>query len=87
MKIVLLTADRECAKCRKAKAILARIAERFPHVQIEILRVSDPAAAPYGIVMSPTVVVDDTIIASGRPPNEEKLAAYIEANSPGTGNS
>jgi hypothetical protein len=80
MRIVLVVAETECAKCRKAKEVLGRIAGRFPDVEVTSLAVTDPAAAPYGIVMSPTTILDGTIIASGRPPNEAKLAAFLEAN-------
>jgi len=73
-----VTAEVECAKCREAKAILARIARQLPGVEIVALKATDPEAAAYGIVMSPTVIVDNTIIASGRAPNEKKLTAFLE---------
>jgi len=79
VRITLVTADVECAKCREVKAVLGRVAERFPTVEVQVLRANDPEAAAYGIVMSPTVIVDTTIIASGRVPNERKLTAFIEA--------
>ncbi len=81
MRVLLVTAEAECAKCREAKAILARIAERIEGVEVVSLKVSDPEAAAYGIVMSPTVIVDDTIIASGRAPNERRLAAFLQGRS------
>lgn len=83
MKIVLLTAPRECAKCREAKAIIQRISERNPSVETLLLRTDDPQAARYGVVLSPTVVVDDTIVTSGRAPNERKLLAYIDRSARG----
>ncbi|MBM3501932.1 MAG: thioredoxin family protein [Armatimonadetes bacterium] len=79
MRILLVTAEVECAKCREAKAILARVAEQIEGVEIVSMRTSDPEAAVYGIVMSPTVIVENTIIASGRPPNEKKLVAFLQA--------
>ena len=81
MRIVLVTAEVECGKCREAKAVLGRVAERLPGVEVRVLKTTDPEAAAYGIVMSPTVIVDNTIIASGRAPNEKRLAAFIEAAS------
>ena len=78
MRIALIVAPQECDKCRQAKAILQRVTERFPEIEYAVLQTDDPAAAPYGVVMSPTVIVDDTIIASGRAPNEQKLSAFIE---------
>jgi len=78
MRLVLVTAEVECAKCREAKAILARMAERFAGVEVVTMKATDSEAARYGIVMSPTVVVDETIIASGRVPNEKRLVAYLE---------
>jgi len=81
VRLVLVTAEVECGKCREAKAVLGRVAERFPEVEVRVLKTTDPEAAAYGIVMSPTVIVDNTIIASGRAPNEKRLAAFIEAAS------
>lgn len=82
MRIVLITADNECAKCREAKDVLAKVAQRFPWVEVETLKTSEPAAASYGPVMSPTVIVDNIIITSGRAPSESKLVAYIEQLNP-----
>jgi len=81
VNIVLVTAEVECSKCREAKAILGRVTERFPEIEVRVLKTTDPEAAAYGIVMSPTVIVDNTIIASGRAPNEKKLTAFIQAAS------
>jgi thiol-disulfide isomerase/thioredoxin len=81
VRILLVTAETECAKCREARAILARVAERLGDVEVVALKATDPEAAVYGIVMSPTVIVDDTIISSGRPPNERKLTAFLEGRS------
>jgi len=79
MKLVLVAAEKECTRCREARAVLARLAERFPDLEIALLKVTDPEAAQYGIVMSPTVILDNTILASGRAPNEKKLIAFLEA--------
>jgi len=80
VRILLITAEVECAKCREAKATLARVAEQFPGVEVDSLKATDPQAAVYGIVMSPTVIVEDTIISSGRAPNEKKLTAFLQAH-------
>lgn len=83
MRIVLLTSARECAKCRQAKEIIQRVSERNPSVETLLLRTDDPQAARYGVVLSPTVIVDDTIVASGRAPNERKLLDYIDRSARG----
>jgi len=78
MRIVLITSEQECDKCRQAKEIIGRVRERFPQVEFRAVRCDEPEAEPYGIVMSPTVVLDGMIVASGRAPNERKLVAYVE---------
>ncbi len=80
MRIVLVIGEQECSKCRKAKKILGKIVEEYPSVEWVTLRYDEPEAAEYGIVMSPTVIVDNTIIASGRAPNQKRLTAFIEAS-------
>ncbi len=77
MRIVLVTSDRECDKCRQAKEIIGRIRERFPQIEFEAFRSDEPGAEPYGVVMSPTVIVDDLIVVSGRAPNEKRLLAHV----------
>jgi glutaredoxin len=84
VKIILVTAERECDKCRQAKETLARLKERFPEVEVRQLQSEDLEAAPYGVVMSPTVIVDETIIASGRAPNAARLTSYVESILGGT---
>jgi len=79
VKIVILTGDRECEKCRKAKEIVARVVEPYPSAEVELLRADSPEAAHYGVVMVPTVAIDDTIVSSGRPPNEKRLRAFVES--------
>jgi predicted DsbA family dithiol-disulfide isomerase len=80
VRIVLVAAEVECSECREAKAILGRVTERFPELEVQSLKTTDAEAAAYGVVMSPTVIVDNTIVASGRAPNERKLTAFIEAS-------
>jgi len=87
MRIVLITGEQECDKCRQAKQIIGRVRERFPQVECQTLRSDEPEAEPYGVVMSPTVVVDEMIVASGRAPNERKLVAYVERVLGGRGQS
>jgi len=79
MRAIVLVAERECDQCREAKAVLGRLAEQFPGLEVQVLRTIDAEAAPYGVVMSPTVILDNMIVASGRAPNERKLAAYLTA--------
>lgn len=79
MRIVLLTGEQECKKCRQAKDIIGRLVDDYPSLEWQTLRADEPESEAYGIVMSPTVVVDDTIITSGRAPNEKRLRAYVEA--------
>ena len=80
MRIVLLTGEKECTKCRETKALLRRVAERFPAVEVEVLKSGAPEAADYGIVMVPTTILGNTIVASGRAPNEARLVAYLETH-------
>jgi hypothetical protein len=78
VRVLLVTAEVECSKCREAKAVLAKMSERFADLEIVAMKVNDPEAAAYGIVMSPTVIVGDTVVASGRAPNEARLATFLE---------
>lgn len=78
VEITLISALKPCAKCEACRQIVRRLEERYPgQIASREVRADDPEAAQYGVVLPPMLLLGDVIVAFGRPPREEKLAAVI----------
>lgn len=70
-----------CAKCKRAEEEAKKIAERFPgQVRVSKLDATSLEAMEYGLLMTPAVVVGNTVVASGKVPSEKELEAIIRKN-------
>ena len=67
-----------CAKCKRAEREALFAAARFPG-QAEVIKLDalGPEAERYGLIVTPTIVVGDEIVASGRVLMADQLAALI----------
>ncbi len=67
-----------CAKCKRAEREARKAAEQFPS-QVEVVKLDalGPEAEAYGLMVTPTVVIDDEIIGTGKVVPAEQLAAHI----------
>ncbi|HHX65082.1 MAG TPA: thioredoxin family protein [Chloroflexi bacterium] len=67
-----------CAKCTRAEREANRAAERFPgRVNVQKLDALGPEAETYGVIMTPTVVLNDEVIATGKVVPADQLADRI----------
>ena len=81
--ISLIVAPRGCPKCTKCRELLVRMQERFPEqLDCRICSTDDEAAAQFGVVLPPLLVVGDFIAAMGQVPDEDKLAQLIQRKLP-----
>lgn len=79
IRIVLIVAPTDCPKCRACREICADLAAAHPgQVKVEVLSCEAPEAARYGVVLPPTMVVDDFIVAAGRVPRRAAVARLVE---------
>jgi len=67
-----------CANCKRAEREARKAARQFPG-QIEVVKLGalGPEAEPYGLMVTPTVVIDDEIIGTGKVVPADRLADYI----------
>ncbi len=67
-----------CANCERLEALVRKVvAERRLDAQIE--KVTDYAQMMrWSIMATPGLVVDDTLVASGRIPSEAEIAAWLQ---------
>ena len=78
--------DPPCAKCMAAERVVREVAQRFEGVTVEKYDVFSDEAEKYNIMMTPTIVVDDSTVEVGKVPSAEKLekavrkALHIQTN-------
>jgi len=74
-----------CLKCIQAERIARRLAERYPgRVVVRKHDILSPEADSYGVMMTPTVVVNGEVVASGKGLSanrlEQLLARHLREN-------
>jgi DNA-binding transcriptional MerR regulator len=68
-----------CLKCIQAERIARRIAERHPgRVVVRKHDILSPEADRHGVMMTPTVVVDGEVVASGKGLSANRLEQILE---------
>ena len=68
-----------CLKCIQAERIARRIADRHPgRVVVRKHDILSPEADRYGVMMTPTVVVDGEVVASGKGLSANRLEQLLE---------
>ena len=68
-----------CLKCIQAERIARRIAERHPgRVVVRKYDVLSSEADRYGVMMTPTVIVDGEVVASGKGLSANRLEQLLE---------
>jgi len=68
-----------CAKCKRAEQEARKAAERFSG-QVTVLKLDaiGPEAEGYGLLVTPTVVVNEQVVGSGRIVPAEQLVTLIK---------
>ena len=70
-----------CLKCIQAERIARRIAERYPgRVSVRKHDILSPEADRLGVMMTPTVVVDGEVVASGKGLSANRLEQLLEGH-------
>ncbi|MDI9623372.1 MAG: thioredoxin family protein [Methanothermobacter sp.] len=67
-----------CQKCKLAEKIAEKMAEKFENVKIERFDALSEEGDKYGIMVTPTIVVNDNIVATGKVLSEEKMEEIIK---------
>ena len=72
--------DPPCVKCKMAHETAKKVQERIgDSVVVEKHSALSEEGDKYGILMTPTVVVDDEIAVAGKVPSEKKLEGIIRS--------
>ncbi len=67
-----------CARCKQTERLVRQVAEQGRH-QVEITKVTEPRdIVTAGILSTPAVAIDGTIVLSGRIPKTEEVQRWFE---------
>jgi hypothetical protein len=68
-----------CANCKRAEREARKAAEEFPErVEVIHLDALGPEAQPYGLMVTPVVVVGEQVVAAGKVVPAPRLVPIIE---------
>jgi disulfide oxidoreductase YuzD len=78
--ITVFGATPPCARCKRAEREAQAAAERFPgQVEVRKLDALGPEAEAYGMMVTPTIVIDDEIVATGKVLSADQLAQLVQS--------
>jgi len=78
IRIVILESPVRCRQCVKAEEVVYGLAREYAGgIEVRVLSTLDEEADRYGIVMTPTVVVNDVIVSTGKAPRPERLEGLV----------
>lgn len=81
IRIFALEADRSSRDYQRVLGRARAVAGRFPGGEVEVIeeRADTPEAQRYGLVLTPTIVVNDTIVSVGKMIAAGRLLRVVEA--------
>lgn len=79
IKVKIFGSTPPCAKCKEAEKRAKTVAEKYPG-KIEVTKFDALAdeGDQYGIMLTPSVVVNDRVVAAGKVISEEELEKLIQ---------
>jgi len=68
-----------CAKCKEVEKIATKVAERYPdQVKVAKLPAISDEGRRYGIMLTPGVVINDKVMATGKVISEGELEKAVK---------
>lgn len=71
--------DSGCTKCIKTAELIEQVIQQND-IEASVTKVTDAEAIMgYGVMSTPAVVIDETVVHSGSMPNESEIMAWFKA--------
>ena len=68
-----------CAKCKEVEKRAIKVAEKYPgKVEVAKFGAMSEEGDKYGIILTPTVVINDTVVSVGKVISEDELEKFIK---------
>lgn len=77
VKVKIFGTTPPCAKCKEMEKRAHNVAARFSDVEVAKLDALSEEGDRYGIMSTPTIVVNDKVVAIGKLVTEEELEKII----------
>jgi len=79
IKVKVFGATPPCAKCRKVTERAAKVAEKYlGKVEVVHLDALSDEGEKYGILLTPTIVVNEKVVSIGKVPSEDEIDHMIK---------
>jgi len=79
IKIKLFGSTPPCAKCKEVEKRAIKVAEKYPgKIEVAKFGALSEEGDKYGIILTPTVVINDTVVAVGKVISEDELEKLIK---------
>jgi len=79
IEVKIFGTDPPCSRCKETEQRARQAAEKYPgKVSVAKFSAFDKEGDKYGIMMTPTVVVNDKVIAVGKIPSEDDFKKMID---------
>ena len=76
MKLEILGSG--CANCHKLMAITEEVVRELGVTDVELVKVEDfPKIMAYGVMSTPALVIDGTVVMSGKVPSKAEITALV----------
>ena len=76
--ISIVVSPTKCKKCDACRAMADEMAAKYPgQLAVNVIPANSPEADEFGVVLPPTVIVGDFIVAAGKVPVESGLAKLV----------
>lgn len=67
-----------CAKCKEVTKRATRVAEKYPgEITVSHLDALSSDGDKYGIMMTPTIVINEKVVSIGKVPSEDDIEKMI----------
>jgi len=74
IKVKVFGSTPPCAKCKEAEKRAIKVAEKYPgKVEVAKFGALSEEGDKYGVILTPTVVINDTVVAAGKVISEDEL--------------
>ena len=79
IKVKVFGSNPPCAKCKEIEKRAIKVAEKYSG-QIEVAKFGalSEEGDKYGVILTPTVVINDTVVAVGKVISEDELEKLIK---------
>ena len=79
IKVKIFGSIPPCAKCKELEKRAIKVAEKYPGmIEVAKFGAMSEEGDKYGIILTPTVVINDTVVSVGKVISEDELEKFVK---------